>query len=78
MSHIDIENFPDNWKNADISAFDNISDNFLKLLAKFRSPDKKTQLKVQQCVKNAQNLFKKVQSCHGQKAKKGNCFHISL
>ena len=45
MSHIDIVNFPDNWKNANISAFDNISDKFLKLLAKFRSPDKKTQLK---------------------------------
>ena len=31
MSHIDIDNFPHNWKNADISTFNN----FLKLLAKF-------------------------------------------
>ena len=35
MSHIDIDNFPHNWKNTDISTFNNFSENFLKLLAKF-------------------------------------------
>ena len=35
MSHIDIDNFPHNWKNADISTFNNFSENFPKLLTKF-------------------------------------------
>ena len=53
-----MDDFVDNWTDADISAFDNFSDNFVQSVKSYSQSSKQNSTNAilqKECVKNAQN-----------------------